>query len=241
MALAVGLGGCRYRGAVYASYEEAGLGIKTSAESDSPIKVHFGYDRGVGAWVPRRGGDAQHEEATALISRDDVRAGVNPLHTGTESLLQVDGAIISGTAAIVAAAPADAEVIVKEPRRVRTDAGVVTEEQEPTLKLRTTGSAGARIASAVAAVPRLSSQQLTLRRLIATVAERSDSATVFRAAATKVSPSFKQTFDRGVAAALPPDVAFGNATLDYREEVKDETKRLGQLIAALRAANQGVH
>lgn len=126
--------GC-YRGAIYSSYQEAGLGIRTTAESGAPVKVHFGYDRSVGAFVPRRGGDNANEEATSIISKDDVGANVKP--GSTENLLTVDSALITGTAAIVASAPEQSEVTIAPaagaPRQI----------------FITSGDAGERIATAL--------------------------------------------------------------------------------------------
>jgi len=95
-------------------------------------------------------------------------------------------------ATIVASAPANAEVTIKESpgaaaRAAASEASAVT--------VQTQGSAGARIATAIAVVPQLSTDELTLRRLIQTVAERSDSEMVFRSAATRVSAGFKTNFE----------------------------------------------
>jgi len=127
--------GCSYKGAIYSSYQEGGLGIRTTAESDAPVKVHFGYDQSVAAFVPRRGDDPANEEATAIISKDEVGANVNPTTTGTKDLLTVDSALITGTAAIVASAPANAQVTVTSPSTQRTYV--------------TNGRAGDRIATAL--------------------------------------------------------------------------------------------
>jgi hypothetical protein len=139
LAFAALCSGC-YHGAIYSSYQEGGLGIRTTAESDAPIKVHFGYDRSVVAFVPRRGDDAKSEEATALISRDDVSTNLNPMNTGTTNLIAVNSAFITGTAAIVASAPDHAVVNVHDPNSPAT----VKQTYAPS------GDAAVRVAAAVA-------------------------------------------------------------------------------------------
>jgi len=134
--LAAGTGCKPYRGAIYSSYQETGLGIRTTAQSEAPVKVHVGYNRSVAAFVPRRGSDAQTEEATALIAKDEVRIAANPTTTGTANLLAVDSAFITGTAAIVASAPSGA--------KVKVESGGVAQQS-----FTTTGSAGDRIATAL--------------------------------------------------------------------------------------------
>ena len=221
LALVVSGQGCGYRGALYASYQEAGLGIKASAESNSPIKVHFGYDRGVGAWVPRRGGS--DEEATSLISRDDVKAGVNPTKMN-EPLLQTDGVVISGTAAIVASAPTNATVRVTE-----SDASV--------LELQTRGTPGQRIATALTSVA-LSAQQLDQVDLINRVAGEKNADAVFSAAAKKMSNRFQTLFRQNIASHDPVPRAFRRATFLYQNEVDDSRTRVAETVAALQAAQR---
>jgi hypothetical protein len=216
--------GCAYRGAIYASYQEAGLGIKATAESNAPIKVHFGYNRGVGAWVPRRGGNADTEEATSLISRDDVRASLNPTGMGTDSLLQADGAVITGTAAIVASAPAGATVTIRDGANVQD--------------YRTEGEAGQRILTALAQAPRLSSDELALRNLMAEVAKRRDRRSVFEAAARKMPAAFQARYD-ALVRDLGSEQAFQATTSAYQREVPDAAPRVSELLQALRAASEG--
>jgi hypothetical protein len=223
-ALLSGAGGC-YRGAIYASYEEVGLGIKATAESNSPVKVHFGYNRGVGAWVPRRGG--ADEEATSLISRDDVRANVNPTKLG-QPLLQVDGAVIAGTAAIVAAAPANAVVEVKDADAVEAAATQVS--------VATRGGPGARIGMALAQTD-LTEDEVAVLDLIKLIRLRPDRDTVFDAAATSMPTPFRNLYGKRRAASASPTNAFRGATSDYlSEEGTDVTARNRELRAALGAA-----
>jgi hypothetical protein len=210
--------GC-YRGAIYASYQEAGLGIKATAESNSPIKVHFGYDRGAGAWVPRRGG--ADEEATSLISRDDVRANANPMRLADGPLLQASGVAITGTAAIVASSPSDAQVTVVEADSV--------------LEVQTKGTAGERIATALSPVA-FSNDQYVQRTLIIETIKRKDGDAVFRAAAAKMSDRFQTLFQNRLDSQDTVSVAFQRATFTYTNEVDDSRARVAEMVAALRAA-----
>lgn len=144
--LALAGGGCAYRGAIYASYQEAGLAVRTTADGNAPVKVNVGYDRAVAAFVPRRGGDAAVEEATALISKDEVRIIADPTGVGTDTLLAVDSAFITGTAAIVASAPAGALVRVHD---AGTPAAIAAAASASAADWRPSGSAGERIATAL--------------------------------------------------------------------------------------------
>jgi hypothetical protein len=195
--------------------------MKATAESNSPVKVHFGYDRGVGAWVPRRGG--ADEEATSLISRDDVRAGVNPTRRG-EPLLQTDGVVISGTAAIVASSPTNAIVTVVE-------AG-------SELEVRTQGTAGKRIATALKRVG-LTSEQVDQMELIKDTAARNDADLVFQSAAARMSDRFQTLFDQRVAAGDSAALAFKKATFKYTNENRDSRDaRVAETVAGLRSARK---
>jgi hypothetical protein len=216
-------GGCTYRGAIYASYQEAGLGIKATAESTAPIKVHFGYDRGVGAWVPRRGGS--DEEATSLISRDDVRAGVNPTNT-SQALLETDGVVISGTAAIVASAPAGAVVRVTE-----ADA-VAGEAAGDVLRVKTEGTAGNRLAAALSQAE-LSDEQADLRELILQVEDMAHGDRIFRDAAARLPPAFRKRFRTILDEDEEVSVAFKRATDHY---TVGATEHVPTVMTALRAA-----
>jgi hypothetical protein len=226
----LGAGGCTYRGAIYASYQEAGLGIKATAESTAPIKVHFGYDRGVGAWVPRRGGT--DEEATSLISRDDVRAGVNPTNI-SQSLLETDGVVISGTAAIVASSPANAIVKVVEGDAVTQ--GVATEHTMATgtaLEVKTVGSAGNRVAAALSQAE-VSDDQAEQARLLAEIRGRDDGTQIFRQAASALPSAFQTEFRRHLDAGRSVSAAFRRAVASFTSGAPD---RIPEVITALRTA-----
>lgn len=105
--------GCRYRGAVYSEYEQLALDVRASTtDANGPVKVNFGYDRGVIAFVPHRvGGDGKtgaRGEAVSVISWSktgtDVRPSTAP-RGGSNTVLSVNAGLITGTAANVAAIP----------------------------------------------------------------------------------------------------------------------------------------
>jgi hypothetical protein len=219
-----GLTGC-YRGAVYASYQELGLGIKASAESNSPIKVHFGYDRGAGAWVPRRGGGQQGEEAVALVSRDDVRSTVNPTRLGKDSILQVDSALIAGTAAIVASSPPDSIVTVAPPAA-------------PPVSYAISGNAGDRIAMALADGPRLTPDQLDVQTMLRLLSKRRNQKQVVARATTLLPADFQGRF--ATRAGQAPLSAFKVTAFEYVEEAPDHDAAVREIQGALKTANDEV-
>ena len=130
--------GCAYHGAVYSEYSQFALDIRTTAESSAPVKVDLGYDRGVAAFVPKLKG--KEGEACSIISWQNIGSTIVPSQLGTNKVLTVDAAVISGTAANVAAAPASAKVIIVPGPEAAGDK----------LELTTSGGPGARIAVALA-------------------------------------------------------------------------------------------
>lgn len=243
---------CSYRGAIYSSYQELGLGIKATAESNSPVKVHLGYNRGTGAWIPRRGGGEQAEEAVAVISRDDVLSTVNPTRLGEDSILQADSALISGTAAIVASAPSGAIVVVKPspdsgkpaPEAVDAAAGAVKrvrdcdDPAQHCVSFQALGSPGERIATALAGAPRLSPSQLKVKVLLDLLSKRSNQKKVFGQASALMPADFQALY--AARADLDPAVAFRSAALDYLHDAPDRDARTAALQSALERANSEV-
>lgn len=147
--------GCTYRGAVYSEYNQTALDIRAQQASSAPIKVNFGYDRSVFAYVPKRNASSNSldGEAVSVIAWNHLQHSVNPYGTGTNTLLQVDAGFISGVAAVVASAPANADVVVVpvhaavfEPMATlapKADQGLGAR------KIGTSGKPGNRIAAAV--------------------------------------------------------------------------------------------
>src|SRR5687767_5244296 len=110
--------GCAYHGAVYSEYGQLALDVRSTAESSAPIKLSFGYDRGVVAYVPKLKGKTG--EACSIISWQDISSTVSPPHLADQNVLVVDAGFISGTAANVAAAPSDATVVIEPGPAART-------------------------------------------------------------------------------------------------------------------------
>jgi len=132
--------GCGYHGAVYSSYQQLGLDIRATTESNAPVKVSLSYERGAGALVPKLDMEKSRGDAVSLLSTDDVATTAgNPKATKDwlgNPPLRASSAFISGPAAVVASAPSNTVVTIVEPRG--------NERQ-----IQTTGSAGARIAAAL--------------------------------------------------------------------------------------------
>lgn len=130
--------GCAYHGAVYSEYSQFALDVRSTAESSAPIKVALGYDRGVAAYVPKLAGNSG--EACSIISWQDIGSVVSPSLTSTSKVLRADAGFISGTAATVAAAPAEAQVVIVPDAETRGHR----------LEFKTIGGPGARISAALA-------------------------------------------------------------------------------------------
>jgi hypothetical protein len=232
------VGGCGYKGAIYSSYQEVGLGIRATAESEAPVKVHFGYDRSVGAFVPRRGGDLKNEESTSLISREEVSADANPANAG-KNILSVNSAFISGTAAIVASAPSGATVTLA-PAMAKECAPCPEAKEKGTplgsQSFVTRGAPGRRIGMALTQQPgRLSDLQIDIQgvvKLIDAKPAEERSATYARAA-NAMPGEFKQLYQAGIDKKLSPADAFKSATDKYLQNQPEENARLEELHDAL--------
>lgn len=110
--------GCAYRGAAYSEFTTAGIDLRADATSGAPVRFIFGYDRGVGAYVPRRnsGTTDSQGEAVSVVSWSYLRTTPAPTpQNANNTAISVDAGFISGTAAQVIAAPKDFDVIIIEP------------------------------------------------------------------------------------------------------------------------------
>lgn len=162
LALTLTFTGCQYRGAVYSEYNQTALDIRAQQASSSPIKVNFGYDRGVFAYVPKRNASTNSfdGEAVSVIAWNNLQHDINPFTTATNSLLRVDAGFISGVAAIVATAPADAEVVIVPVHDAVFESLVANESGTPrskwdkgnTYRIQTSGSPGMRVKAATQAL-----------------------------------------------------------------------------------------
>ncbi|MGA2140430.1 MAG: hypothetical protein ABSH14_16350 [Verrucomicrobiia bacterium] len=62
---------CAYRGAIYSEYSQCALDIRASAQdANGPVKVNFGYDRAVLAYIPKRNSstNSSRGEAVSVVS-----------------------------------------------------------------------------------------------------------------------------------------------------------------------------
>lgn len=236
--LVAALSGCAYKGAIYSSYQEFGLGIRTTAESDAPVKVHVGYDHSVAAFVPRRGGDARSEEATSLISKEAVGSQINPTKSGTGDLLTVDSAFISGTAAIVASAPSNAIVRVLDggaacPTDARSASGIK--------EFKTQGSPGDRVGVALTQDGTLSIPQVRLSELMDVLRSKpiAEQATICGTAITGLPPATQAAYAGHPAHQSHPADVFASVTIDYINAAVNRAVAEQQVLDALRRALQG--
>ncbi len=243
--------GCAYDGVIYSSYQEGGLGIRTTADSTAPIKVHFGYDHAVAAFVPRRGGDSASEEATSIISKDEVTAtfalpvtidpnvattaAAKEEAEGPKTMIAVDSAFITGTAAIVASAPAGAEVKILPAAAPRGEAG---KGAAPTLTVVTDGTAGDRIGMALTLQGQLSTVQVALANVSAEIRAKAPAVQdkIYDRAAGHLPQEFQQSYQGLVSGHAPKQAAFTNASRKFLKGQPSDSDRHKQLLRALTQA-----
>lgn len=219
--------GCTYHGALYAEYGQVGLGVRAAPEQGSPADVHFGWDRGVFAWVPKRDPANEAGEGGSIISRNLIGANLGGLvpaagNRDPEPLLEVDAAFISGTAAVVASVPDNTKVVVRD--------------ADGPFDLVTDGSAGARIAAAFEPTLRFPTVEISeLHALLGRVYERDDHET-YAEIIDSLSPDARVKFDQRLADDESPRLAFKRTKDWYLLEEFGEGPRHNRLIAALRGA-----
>jgi len=250
--------GCGYRGAVYSSYQQLALDIRATTESSTPVKVQLGYDRGVGAWVPKLNAGTRKSatatapgtdrgEAVSIISKDDIRTTVTP------PIKAAADAASAATVAAAAAKPTDQTTggykVLKvdsafitgmaanvaaapadtEVRVVVPPAAGADGRAATALSVTTKGDAGLRIATALSSAESFDALQ-TLYDKIGTLDPARQEA-VYDAAAELVSPRFHELYAK-YSRRRSHRVAFLVATGDYNH---GPTQRR-ELIAALRNA-----
>ena len=96
-----------YNGAIYADYTQNGIGVRMAPESSSPAEIHFAYDRGIFASIPKKKGAKDGQDSTAIISKNNVYTA--KLSDDTKEI-RVDAAFLTGMAAQVAGAPKGSKV-----------------------------------------------------------------------------------------------------------------------------------
>ena len=125
-AVSLGLGGCAiYDGAIYASYDQVDLGIRSAPETATPININFGRQHAVVSFVPHKNessdGEAVDGEAvsvfgwanTASITPDEVFTSEN-LQAGASGphLLRAEGRFATGNAAKILVIPKETRVVI---------------------------------------------------------------------------------------------------------------------------------
>jgi hypothetical protein len=125
-AVSLCLGGCAiYDGAIYASYDQVDLGIRSAPETATPININFGRQHAVVSFVPHKNessdGEAVDGEAvsvfgwanTASITPDEVFT--ENLQTGASGphLLRAEGRFATGNAAKILVIPKNTKVVIQ--------------------------------------------------------------------------------------------------------------------------------
>ena len=125
-AVSLGLGGCAiYDGAIYASYDQVDLGIRSAPETATPININFGRQHAVVSFVPHKNessdGEAVDGEAvsvfgwanTASITPDEVFTSENlPDGASGPHLLRAEGKFATGNAAKILVIPKKTRVVI---------------------------------------------------------------------------------------------------------------------------------
>ena len=125
-AVSLGLGGCAiYDGAIYASYDQVDLGIRSAPETATPININFGRQHAVVSFVPHKNessdGEAVDGEAVSVFgwantasitpevfTSENLQAGA----TGTH-LLRAEGRFATGNAAKILVIPKNTRVVIQ--------------------------------------------------------------------------------------------------------------------------------
>jgi hypothetical protein len=117
------LSGCAvYDGAIYSSYQQYDLSIRSQPATATPMQLNLGYDRAVVSFVPHRD-DQKNGEAvslfglahTELVTPSKVLSAAEAEKTG--SLLKAQGKFATGNAAMVLVIPEDKNVVIKRDGR----------------------------------------------------------------------------------------------------------------------------
>ena len=75
MTATVILNGCSsiYDGAIYSSYEEINIGIRSAPETATPFKLNFGREQAVVSFVPHKD-DEKLGDAVSILASNDTRS-----------------------------------------------------------------------------------------------------------------------------------------------------------------------
>jgi len=225
LAIAVFLISCTYRGAVYSEYTHFGLGIRSSVESAAPIDIEFGYGRGVFALAPKRDGKVAPGESASLISMNNLGTIAHPLKPD-DTVLRVNAAFVSGSAAIAAVMPDQTSVVI-QPQAGGPFLPSIEVNGTPEERLKEAFKPTARFV-----IP----EQQILQELIDKIDARNDAEAVYAKAGQMVSDDFTALFQKKSAQGLSNRIAFIAAKNQYVENQPDTKGRWRQLISALAAA-----
>ncbi len=219
--------GCAYRGAVYSEYNQVSLDVRANQASSAPVKVNFGYDRQMMAYIPKRNPTTNsiRGEAVSVISWNDIYTTLAPSKLGTSSVLRVEAGFIAGTAANVAAAPSNATVIITSPAGTN-------------FVVNTQGSPGRRIATAFKPTARfVSADQAEMQELLDQIMAKPDPgrSALFEQAAKALPADFETIYASRISQGLPPRVAFLSAKNRYLGDELAEGPKHQRIIEALKS------
>jgi hypothetical protein len=245
---------------VFSSYQQLALDVRATAESNTPVKVQFGYDRSIAAYVPKRNTNADRSaaamndstadrgEAVSIISNDDIASTVTPpLKTDkTYEVLRADSAFVTGVAANVATAPDNATVVIvpgKHAVAVRdAESSLVakTAAAHEGFAVKTEGNPGERLSAAL--VGFLAPTQLEVANGIdfGVALSGKKRQAYFDAVAARLPIGFQDTYETLKRDShLPADEAFRAASRSFlAPERKGVGPRHTMMVEALRGAQE---
>ena len=136
MTATVILNGCSsiYDGAIYSSYEEINIGIRSAPETATPFKLNFGREQAVVSFVPHKD-DEKLGDAVSILASNDTRSirvldfinnlpapadeGTSPTPAVTPlppiTLVRSQSRLVTGNAAVVLTVPEGSTVVIERP------------------------------------------------------------------------------------------------------------------------------
>jgi hypothetical protein len=218
-------GCCGPSGAVFVEFTHYGLGVRSSPETASPVKVELGYEHGIVSFVPRRTSGPMAGEATSIIFSNNLSS--KPLPGSGGEALKVDSIFVSGSAALALVAPQDSTVSMEaEGRKLET-----TVQEPPEKRLEAAFAPSARFTTV---------EQKSLNELLTKLNALPPAAqgTAIDKVATTLGDPFKKKIQDDTAAGQPKLQAFRRAVRDFlaAETTPGAGKNHQALIKALEDA-----
>ena len=198
-------------------------------ESSSPAEIHFAYDRGIFASIPKKKGAKDGQDSTAIISKNNVYTA--KLSDDTKEI-RVDAAFLTGMAAQVAGAPKGSKVNIS----VGKDGSI---QDSPPIDI--TDTVAERINPLFRTTPRYTKpEQRILEGLHKEIRSRGDADTIYERAANQLPDDFIAFYQEVKKKSLASARAFRRSEAHYisapnlsTDEVK---KRQQQIVDALKGS-----